>query len=115
MSFFYHKYVLRLLYDAILLLQASSSPGYHPVQPPTSQGPVPAPMASIPGPKMPQVVAPTPTPGFRPITNSVAQRPGIVSMQPPSPQAAAAQPVVTPSAPPPTVQVVDTSNVPGKP
>jgi hypothetical protein len=36
-------------------------------------------------------------------------------MQPPSPtQAASAQPTITPAAPPPTVQTVDTSNVPGK-
>jgi protein transport protein SEC31 len=35
-------------------------------------------------------------------------------MQPPSPtQSAPVQPAVAPAAPPPTVQTVDTSNVPG--
>jgi hypothetical protein len=47
--------------------------------------------------------------------NSGVQRPGVGPMQPPSPtQAASAQPTITPAAPPPTVQTVDTSNVPGK-
>jgi hypothetical protein len=64
---------------------------------------------------MPQVVAPTPPQkGFMAV-NSGVQRPGMGPMQPPSPtQAASAQPAVSPAAPPPTVQTVDTSNVPGK-
>ncbi|XWS77372.1 hypothetical protein CRYUN_Cryun01aG0255700 [Craigia yunnanensis] len=76
---------------------------------------VPSQMGSVPGPKMPQVVAPTSTPmGFMPVTNtSVVQRPGMGPMQPPSPtQSASIQPTAAPAAPPPTVQTVDTSNVP---
>ncbi|GAB4828035.1 Protein transport protein Sec31B [Ancistrocladus abbreviatus] len=78
-----------------------------------------SPMVPQPGPvlgqKLPQVVAPTPTPrGFMPVTNSgVAQRPGMGSTQPSSPtQSSPAQPAVAPAAPPPTIQTVDTSNVP---
>ncbi|XP_073128380.1 protein transport protein SEC31 homolog B isoform X2 [Henckelia pumila] len=67
----------------------------------------------VPGQSMPQVVAPSPASrGFIPVNNSVVQRPG---MQPPSPtQPASVQPPVTPAAPPPTVQTVDTSNVPAQ-
>ncbi|XWS32489.1 hypothetical protein CRYUN_Cryun23aG0162800 [Craigia yunnanensis] len=80
-----------------------------------SLAPVPSQMGSVPGPKMPQVVAPTPTPrGFMPVTNtSVIQRPGLGPMQPPSPtQSASIQPAAAPATPPPTVQTVDTSIVP---
>ncbi|KAG8391173.1 hypothetical protein BUALT_Bualt01G0160200 [Buddleja alternifolia] len=67
-----------------------------------------------PGQKMPQVLAPTPPPrGFTPMSNSGVQRPGMNPVQPPSPtQPAPMQAPATPAAPPPTVQTVDTSNVP---
>lgn len=98
------------------LYPGPANPAYQPVQPPAGpQGPVTSQGAPIPGHKMPQVVAPTLTPmGFRPVTNSgVVQGPGISSMQPPSPtQSASVQPAVAPAAPLPTVQTVDTSNVP---
>lgn len=49
------------------------------------------------------------------MNNSAVQRPGMNPVQPPSPtQPAPVQSAVTPAAPPPTVQTVDTSNVPGK-
>ncbi|KAL2897575.1 Protein transport protein SEC31-like protein B [Bienertia sinuspersici] len=70
----------------------------------------------IPGQRMPQVVAPAPTPrGFMPVNSpgGVPQRPGMVSTQPSSPtHSAPAQAAAAPPAPPPTVQTVDTSNVP---
>lgn len=66
---------------------------------------------------MPQVVAPSQAPrGFMPMTNTGVQRPGMGVMQPPSPTrsgSAPAQAVAAPAAPPPTVQTVDTSSVPG--
>ncbi|XP_031267395.1 protein transport protein SEC31 homolog B [Pistacia vera] len=93
------------------LYPGTSNPGYHPVPPgPDAHGP--SHLGSVPGPK---VVAPTTAPmGFMPMTGSgVVQRPGMGSMQPTSPtQAAPVQPAVTPAAPPPTIQTVDTSNVP---
>ena len=95
--------------------QGGANPTY-PVPPGTgSLAPVPSQMGSVPGPKIPQGVAPTPTPrGFMPVTNtSVIQRPGMGPMQPPSPtQSASIQPAAAPATPP-TVQTVDTSNVPG--
>ncbi|GAV89261.1 WD40 domain-containing protein/SRA1 domain-containing protein/Sec16_C domain-containing protein [Cephalotus follicularis] len=98
------------------LYPGTINPNYSPVPPgPGSHGHVTSQMASVPGHKMPQVVAPTPTPmGFMPMSNSGAvPRPGMGSMQPPSPtQPSAVQPTLTPVAPPPTVQTVDTSNVP---
>ncbi|KAL1535090.1 Protein transport protein Sec31B [Salvia divinorum] len=65
---------------------------------------------------MSQVVAPTPpSTGFMPMGNSAAQRPGMNPVQPISPSPPAAiQPPVTPAAPPPTVQTVDTTNVPAQ-
>ncbi|KAJ6299438.1 hypothetical protein OIU76_020409 [Salix suchowensis] len=71
------------------LYPGTANPAYNTVQPPTgSQGPITA-----------QV--------------GVAQRPGIGSMQPPNTtQPASLQAAVVPAAPPPTVQTVDTSNVP---
>lgn len=65
---------------------------------------------------MPQVVAPTPpSTGFMPVNTSGVQRHGMNPVQPSSPSPPApVQPVVTQAAPPPTVQTVDTSNVPGK-
>lgn len=67
--------------------------------------------------KLPQVAAPTPTPrGFMPMSNpGFVQRPGTGPVQPSSPtQPSQVQPAVTPSAPPPTVQTVDSSNVPAE-
>ncbi|XVE76771.1 hypothetical protein DITRI_Ditri13aG0007600 [Diplodiscus trichospermus] len=97
------------------LYPGGANPTY-PVPPAVgSLAPVPPQMGSVPGPRMPQVVAPTQTPrGFMPVTNaSVVQRPGMGPMQPPSPtQSASIQPAAAPAAPPPTVQTVDTSNVP---
>ena len=77
-------------------------------------GPVASHVGTVSGRKLPQVVAPTPTPrGFMPVNSGVVQRPGMGPMQPPSPtQQAPIQPAITPAAPP-TVQTVDTSNVPG--
>jgi protein transport protein SEC31 len=98
------------------LFQGTATSAYNPVQPPTgSQGPIISQVGAIPGHGIPQVAAPGPTPmGFRPVHAGVAQRPGIGLMQPPSPtQSAPVQPAVAPAAPPPTVQTVDTSNVPG--
>ncbi|KAK4414507.1 protein transport protein SEC31B [Sesamum alatum] len=66
--------------------------------------------------KTPQVLAPTaPSRGFMPVSNSGVQRPGMNPLQPPSPtQPAPVKAPVTPAAPPPTVQTVDTSNVPAQ-
>ncbi|XP_050210185.1 protein transport protein SEC31 homolog B [Mercurialis annua] len=98
------------------LYPGTTNPTYQPVQPPAGlQRPVTSQMGAIPSHK-PQVMAPTPaTMGFRPVTNPGAvQRPGMSSMQPPSPtESASVQPTAAPAAPPPTVQTVDTSNVPG--
>nr|GMD36612.1 protein transport protein SEC31 homolog B [Ipomoea batatas] len=68
------------------------------------------------GQRMPQVVAPSPNVrGFAPVTNPGVQRPNVSAMQPPSPtQAAPVQPPASPAVPPPTVQTVDTSNVPAE-
>ncbi|GFZ02643.1 transducin family protein [Actinidia rufa] len=79
-----------------------------------SLGPIPSQAGPIPGHRMSQVLAPTPASrGFIPATSGV-QRPGMGSTQPSSPtQPAQVQPAITPAAPPPTVQTVDTSNVPG--
>ncbi|PIN08433.1 Transcription factor Abd-B, contains HOX domain [Handroanthus impetiginosus] len=67
-----------------------------------------------PGQMMPQVMTPTPpSRGFMPLSSSGVQRPGFNPVQPPSPtQPAPVQQPVAPAAPPPTVQTVDTSNVP---
>ncbi|KAL2478333.1 Protein transport protein SEC31-like protein B [Forsythia ovata] len=60
--------------------------------------------------------APTPVSrGFMPVTSSGIQRPGMNLVQPPSPtHHAPVQPTVTPVAPPPTVHIVDTLNVPAQ-
>lgn len=82
---------------------------------PGSFGSIPPQTGGIPSQRMPQVVAPTPTPrGFMPVNSpsGVSHIPGVVSTQPSSPQSAPAQTAVEPPAPPPTVQTVDTSNVP---
>ncbi|XP_062173847.1 protein transport protein SEC31 homolog B [Alnus glutinosa] len=96
------------------LYPGTTNPTYQPM--PTGTGsavPLTSQPGSVPGHTMPQVVAPTPPQkGFMAV-NSGVQRPGTGPMQPPSPtQAASAQPAVSPAAPPPTVQTVDTSNVP---
>ncbi|KAK3008587.1 hypothetical protein RJ639_013167 [Escallonia herrerae] len=79
-------------------------------------GPVPSQVGPGPGFKMPQVVAPTPVPrGFMPVSNLGGQRPGLGPKQPSSPtQSAQYPPASSPAAPPPTVQTVDTSNVPAQ-
>ncbi|RVW40743.1 Protein transport protein SEC31-like B [Vitis vinifera] len=81
-----------------------------------SLGSVTSHVGTVPGHKLPQVVAPTPTQrGFMPVNSGVVQRPGMGPMQPPSPtQQAPVQPAITPAAPPPTIQTVDTSNVPAQ-
>ncbi|KAK6120829.1 hypothetical protein DH2020_045434 [Rehmannia glutinosa] len=63
-----------------------------------------------PGPVMPQVFTPTPpSRGFMQVSNSEVQRPGMNPVQHPSPtQPAPVQPPVSPAAPPPTVQTVNT-------
>ncbi|XP_057523798.1 protein transport protein SEC31 homolog B isoform X2 [Amaranthus tricolor] len=98
------------------LYPGPTNPGFQPGPPgPGSLGSIPPQAAGTPQ-RMPQVMAPTPTPrGFMPVNNigAVAQRPGMVSMQPSSPtQPAPVQPAVVPQAPPPTVQTADTSSVP---
>lgn len=81
-----------------------------------SLGSVTSHVGTVPGHKLPQVVAPTPTQrGFMPVNSGVVQRPGMGPMQPPSPtQQAPVQQAITPAAPPPTIQTVDTSNVPAQ-
>ncbi|XP_065870898.1 protein transport protein SEC31 homolog B [Euphorbia lathyris] len=103
----YHQATLA----AQLYHPGSTNSSYHQVQPPSvSQGPAASQGGPISGHKQ-QVVAPNVTPmGFRP---AIVPRPGVNSMQPPSPtQSASVQPAAAPAAPPPTVQTVDTSNVP---
>lgn len=105
------------LKNSLHVFQGTTNPTYQPILPGTGSAvPLTSHTGSVPGHKMSQVVAPTPPPqGFMPVNSGVVQRPGIGQMQPPSPtQAASAQTTVTPAAPPPTVQTVDTSNVPGK-
>ncbi|XP_057522031.1 protein transport protein SEC31 homolog B-like isoform X3 [Amaranthus tricolor] len=82
---------------------------------PGSLGSISSQPGVIPGQRMPQVVALTPTRGFMPLSSpgTVAQRPGMVSTQPTSPtQPASAQPAVVPQATPATVQTANTSSVP---
>ncbi|KAL3622566.1 hypothetical protein CASFOL_033977 [Castilleja foliolosa] len=70
-----------------------------------------------PGQNMPQAFTPTPpSRGFMPVSGSGVPRPGMNPVQqPPSPtQPAPVQPPAAPAAPPPTVQTVDTSNVPAQ-
>ncbi|KAI4382981.1 hypothetical protein MLD38_008868 [Melastoma candidum] len=95
------------------LYPGTTNPPFQSVTPgPGSVGQFTSQTTAVPGPKMPQAMAQPPMRGFTPVTN-----PGVVPMpvmQPPSPrQPAPVQPVVTPAAPPPTVQTADTSNVPG--
>lgn len=99
------------------MFQGTVNPTYQPIPPGTGPAvPVTPQPGSVPGHNMAQIVAPTPPrQGFMPVNAGMVQRPVMGSMQPPSPTqaAAAAQPTLTPAAPPPTVQTVDTSNVPG--
>lgn len=95
-------------------MQGVANPPYQAGPPgPGSHGAVPSQLGVHPGHKLPQVV--TPTPPFVPSTGpGFLQKPGMAPMQPPSPvQPSQSQSVVAPPAPPPTVQAVDTSNVPG--
>ena len=82
---------------------------------PGSTAPLQSQVAPVPVNK-PHVVAPSVPPrGFMPVTNpGVVQGPHAGSLQPPSPthQAPARTPVAV-AAPPPTIQTVDTSSVPG--
>lgn len=96
------------------LYPGAINPTYQPIPPATGPAvPHTSHLGSVPGHKMPQVAPAQPPKGFMPVNSGVGQRPGMGSMQPASPtQAATAQPAVTPPAPPPTVQTVDTSNVP---
>ncbi|KAJ6964581.1 hypothetical protein NC652_002740 [Populus alba x Populus x berolinensis] len=94
------------------LYPGTANPAYNPVQPPTgSQGPITAQTGAIPGHRMPQAVAPGPAPmGFRP---GLLKDLGLVQCnRQVLTQPASLQPAVVPAAPPPTVQTVDTSNVP---
>ncbi|CAH9113742.1 unnamed protein product [Cuscuta epithymum] len=66
------------------------------------------------GQKMPPVIAPSSSSsrGFTPVPGPAIQRPSMSPMQPPSPNQAPVIHPVAPAAAPPTVQTVDTSNVP---
>ncbi|XP_010279523.1 PREDICTED: protein transport protein SEC31 homolog B-like [Nelumbo nucifera] len=98
------------------LYPGTGSPTYQHGPPVTgSLGSFPAQLGSVPSNKLPQVVAPTPTPsGFMPVSSSgFVQKPMTTAMQPTSPtQPAQVQSAPVPAAPAPTVQTVDTSNVP---
>ncbi|PSS24436.1 Protein transport protein SEC31 B like [Actinidia chinensis var. chinensis] len=80
-----------------------------------SLGPIPSQAGPVPGHRISQGLAPTPASrGFIP-ANSGVQRPGMGSTQPSRPtQPAQVEPTVASAAPPPTVQTVDTSNVPAQ-
>lgn len=99
-----------------LVFQGTTIPSFQPMQPgPGSAAPLTSQVAPVPGNK-PHVVAPSPPPrGFMPVTNTgVVQGPHPGSLQPPSPtHQAPARASVAAAAPPPTIQTVDTSNVPG--
>lgn len=94
------------------MCQGTTNSTYQPGPPGTgSLGPVAPHVGTVTGRKLPQVVAPTTTPwGYVPVNSGSGMGP----MQPPSPtQQGPVQPAITPAAPPPTVQTVDTSKVPG--
>ncbi|KAE8038305.1 hypothetical protein FH972_010830 [Carpinus fangiana] len=69
------------------LYPGTANPAYQPIQPGTGPAvPLTSQPGSVPGHKMPHVVAPTPPPkGFMPVNSGVVQRPGVGPMQPPSP------------------------------
>ncbi|KAH7528020.1 hypothetical protein FEM48_Zijuj05G0027500 [Ziziphus jujuba var. spinosa] len=98
------------------LYPGTTNHAYQPVPPVAgAAGTLPSQLGAVPGHKMSNVVAPSPPPrGFMPVTGSgVVQGPNLGSIQPPSPtQSTPVQTSVTPAAPPPTIQTVDTSNVP---
>ncbi|KAJ4978081.1 hypothetical protein NE237_008861 [Protea cynaroides] len=101
------------------LYPAVHNPTYRPGIPGTGfDGSIQTQVGLVPGHKMPpQVMTPTPPPrAFTPLNDSgFAPRPGMAPMQPPGgPQLAQLQPDITPATPPPTVQTVDTSNVPAQ-
>ncbi|KAM7267529.1 hypothetical protein ACFE04_009695 [Oxalis oulophora] len=89
------------------LYPGTTNPSYNSI-PPGPSGLHGHAQSQAPGHNMPHAGFPSSTPmGFMP------QRPGVASMQPPSPtQPAPVQQPVAPPAPPPTVQTADTSNVP---
>ncbi|KAK6928803.1 Ancestral coatomer element 1, Sec16/Sec31 [Dillenia turbinata] len=92
-----------------------AAPTYHPGQAPVaSVGSLTPQVGPVPGQRLPHVVAPTTSRGFMPVSNAgIAPKPVMGSMQPPSPtQKTPVQTAFAPAAPPPTVQTVDTSNVP---
>ncbi|KAL0425671.1 UNVERIFIED_CONTAM: protein transport protein SEC31B [Sesamum radiatum] len=98
------------LYPGVVNPTYQAGPGVPAYAANTSQvGPPPAQKTS-------QVLTPTPpSRGFMPVSSSGVQRPGMNPLQPPSPtQPAPVKAPVTPAAPPPTVQTVDTSNVPAQ-
>ncbi|XP_061352657.1 protein transport protein SEC31 homolog B [Gastrolobium bilobum] len=93
------------------LYKTTTNPPYQPTPPAPTQ------VGMVHGQNLSQVVAPAPNMmGFMPVSGSGGvQRPGVGSMQPPSPpQAQHVQSVAAPApaAPPPTVQTADTSKVP---
>ncbi|XP_068328890.1 protein transport protein SEC31 homolog B-like [Pyrus communis] len=90
-------------------------PTFQPMQPrPGSTAPLQSHVPPVPVNQPHVVAASVPPRGFMPVTNpGVVQGPHVGSLQPPSPthQAPARTPVAA-AAPPPTIQTVDTSNVP---
>lgn len=98
------------------LTKGAANLSYQPGPPGVAYGATTSQVGPTPGQMMSQVLAPAPpSTVFMPMSNSGFQRPGMNPLQPPSPtQPAPVQAPVTPAAPPPTVQTVDTSNVPGK-
>ncbi|TQE13024.1 hypothetical protein C1H46_001399 [Malus baccata] len=90
-------------------------PTFQPMQPgPGSTAPLQSHVPPVPVNQPHVVAASVPPRGFMPVTNpGVVQGPHVGSLQPPSPthQAPARTPVAA-AAPPPTIQTVDTANVP---
>lgn len=87
-------------------------PGFQPMQTrPGSGAPHTSLVNPVPGNKMGPAVVPSPQSGFMAVNSGVVQGSHPGSLQPSSPPAPA-RPSVAP-APPPTIQTVDTSKVPG--
>lgn len=98
-----------------MIFQGTANPTFQPVPPVSGTlGPSQTQLGSAAGPRTPHT-APTAAPlGFMPMTNAGApQRPTLGSMPPSPTHSAPVQTAVNPPAPPPTIQTVDTSNVPG--
>lgn len=99
-----------------MLFQGPANPSF-PASPnlPGSYGADPSQVNKTFGQNMPPVIAPSQNSrGFTPVNNPGVLRPTMSPMQPPSPvQTSPVQPSFTSAAPPPTVQTVDTSKVPG--